>query len=70
VDSQPTSDAVSETIERAVMAGDLADLTNEQRAEYYTTVCRSLGLNPFTKPFEFLTLNGKLRLHALRDCTD
>jgi hypothetical protein len=68
VDSQPTSDAVSETIERAVMAGDLADLTNEQRAEYYTTVCRSLGLNPFTKPFEFLTLNGKLRLYALRDC--
>jgi hypothetical protein len=70
VDSQPTSDAVSETIERAVMAGDLADLTSEQRAEYYTAVCRSLGLNPLTKPFEFLTLNGKLRLYALRDCTD
>jgi hypothetical protein len=33
-------------------------------------VCRSLGLNPLTKPFEYLTLNGKLRLYALRDCAD
>jgi hypothetical protein len=71
MDNQPTtSDALPEAIERAVVAGDLADLTTEQRAEYYTTVCRSLGLNPLTKPFEFPTLNGKLRLYALRDCTD
>ena len=41
-----------------------------QRAEYYGAVCRSLGLNPLTKPFEYLDLNGKLRLYALRDCTD
>jgi hypothetical protein len=69
--NQPTtSEALPETIERAVIAGDLADLTPEQRAEYYTAVCRSLGLNPLTKPFEFLTLNGKLRLYALRDCGD
>jgi hypothetical protein len=69
--SEPiTSDALPETIERAVMVGDLSDLTVPQRAEYYTAVCRSLGLNPLTKPFEFLTLNGKLRLYALRDCTD
>jgi hypothetical protein len=27
-------------------------------------------LNPLTKPFEYLTLNGKLRLYALRDCAD
>ena len=71
MDNQPmTSEAVSEAVERAVMAGDLADLTTEQRAEYYTAVCRSLGLNPLNKPFEFLTLNGKLRLYALRDYTD
>ena len=45
-----TSEALPEVIERAVMTGDLADLTTEQRAEYYTAVCRSLGLNPLTKP--------------------
>jgi hypothetical protein len=65
-----TSDALPGAIERAVMVGDLAELNAAQRAEYYTAVCRSLGLNPLTKPFEFLTLNGKLRLYALRDCTD
>jgi hypothetical protein len=52
------------------MVGDLSDLTTKQRAQYYQHVCESLGLNPLTKPFEFLTLNGKLRLYALRDCTD
>jgi hypothetical protein len=52
------------------MVGDLSELSTAQRADYYTAVCRSLGLNPLTKPFEFLTLNSKLRLYALRDCTD
>ena len=71
MDNQPTtSEALPATIGRAVMVGDLADLNAEQRAEYYAAVCRNLGLSPLTKPFEFLTLNGKLRLYALRDCTD
>jgi hypothetical protein len=59
-----------EVMEKVVIGGDLSELTAAQRADYYTAVCRSLGLNPLTKPFEFLTLNGKLRLYALRDCTD
>jgi hypothetical protein len=59
-----------EVMEKAVIGGDLSELNAAQRADYYTAVCRSLGLNPLTKPFEFLTLNGKLRLYALRDCAD
>jgi len=59
-----------EVMEKIVISGDLSELNAAQRAEYYTAVCRSLGLNPLTKPFEFLTLNGKLRLYALRDCAD
>jgi hypothetical protein len=60
----------SGVMEKVIMGGDLADLNAAQRAEYYTAVCRSLGLNPLTQPFAFLTLNGKLRLYALRDCAD
>jgi hypothetical protein len=60
----------SEVVEKIVMGGDLAALNAAQRADYYGAVCRSLGLNPLTKPFEYLTLNGKLRLYALRDCAD
>src|SRR4029450_11674009 len=59
-----------EVVEKVVIGGDLSELDAALRAEFYTAVCRSLGLNPLTKPFEFLTLNGKLRLYALRDCAD
>jgi hypothetical protein len=54
----------------ALVTGDLSVLSDDQRSDYYQGVCESLGLNPLTKPFEYLTLNGKLRLYALRDCTD
>jgi hypothetical protein len=76
MDNQPTtSDDAQHTIppevmEKVVIGGDLSELNVAQRADYYTAVCRSLGLNPLTKPFEYLTLNSKLRLYALRDCTD
>lgn len=60
----------SEVVEKVVIGGDLAGLSAAQRADYYGAVCRSLGLNPLTKPFEYLNLNGKLRLYALRDCAD
>jgi hypothetical protein len=53
-----------------VLTGDLGELSAAQRAEYYAAVCQSLGLNPLTQPFAYLTLNGKLRLYALRDCAD
>src|SRR5919109_4881181 len=66
----PTQSLPPEVVEKVVIGGDLSELNAAQRAEYYAAVCRSLGLNPLTKPFEYLTLNGKLRLYALRDCAD
>lgn len=56
--------------ERALLVGDLSKLTPDQRATLVTNVCRSLGLNPLTRPFEYITLNGKLTLYARKDCTD
>lgn len=61
---------VSEQIESVLIGGNLNSLTVEQRVEYYRALCRSLGLNPLTKPFDYLALNGKLVLYAKRDCTD
>lgn len=57
-------------IERVVIAGDLSKLTPEQRWGYYRDVCQSVGLNPLTKPFDYITLNGKLTLYALKGATD
>lgn len=56
--------------ERALLVGDLSSLTEQQRGDLYARTCQSLGLNPYTKPFAYLQLNGKLRLYALRDCAD
>jgi len=67
MDEQPGA-AVLEKILR--VGGNLEELSAEEKAEYYGAVCRSLGLNPLTRPFEYLTLNGKLHLYALRDCAD
>lgn len=65
-----TNGGGAELMEQVVIKGDLSKLSPEQRAQYYTEVCRSVGLNPLTKPFEYITLNGKLTLYALRNCTD
>lgn len=57
-------------IERVVIAGDLSKLTPDERWNYYRGVCQSLGLNPFTKPFDYINLSGKLTLYAKKDCGD
>lgn len=57
-------------IEAVITKGDLARLTAVERTQYYNEVCRSIGLNPFTRPFEYISLNGKLTLYARREATD
>ena len=59
-----------ELLERVVIGGDLSKLQPGERLQYYREVCTSLGLNPLTRPFQYLTLNGKLILYASRDATD
>lgn len=57
-------------IERVLMTGDLSKLTSEQRVEYYNAVCKSTGINPLTRPFDYIQLNGKLTLYAKKDAAD
>ena len=57
-------------LERVVVGGDLSKLASGERLLYYRQVCESVGLNPLTRPFLYITLNGKLTLYASRDCTD
>ena len=57
-------------LERVLVAGDLSGLSESQRLEYYRAVCESLGLNPLTRPFEYLRLNGRLVLYATRAAAD
>jgi hypothetical protein len=57
-------------IEAVIAAGDLSRLSVDQRNTYYVTVCQSIGLNALTRPFEYITLNGRLVLYARKDATD
>jgi hypothetical protein len=57
-------------MERVVMVGDLSKLQPAERVDYYRQTCESLGLNPLTRPFEYITLNGKLTLYARKDATE
>lgn len=57
-------------LESVVIGGDLSSLSSLDRVLYYKQVCESMGLNPLTKPFEYMKLQGKLTLYARKDCTE
>lgn len=60
----------AEALEKVLLQGDLVALKPQERVAYYRAVCESVGLNPLTKPFEYISLNGKLTLYATRACTE
>jgi hypothetical protein len=66
----PVSGIDAATVETVLVGGDLSKLTPPQRVSYYSAVCKSLGLNQLTRPFDYLVLNGKMVLYARRDATD
>jgi hypothetical protein len=68
--TKPTDADTAALMERVVIEGDLSKLTPGDCVKYYVAVCRSVGLNPLTKPFEFLYLQNKKTLYARREATD
>lgn len=60
----------AETMEKVLLGGNLASLTSAERLHYYNSVCTSVGLNPATRPFDYLTLNGKLILYANKGASE
>jgi hypothetical protein len=60
----------AQLMESVLLGGDLSKLTSAQRVSYYQRVCESLGLNPLTKPFDYINLNGKLTLYPRKDASD
>lgn len=60
----------NEIMESVIAKGDIGKLTTEERNNYYMQVCRSTGLNPLTRPLEYLTLQGKTVLYARKDAAD
>lgn len=59
-----------QALEKVLIEGDLSLLTPRERLFYYKQVCQSIGLNPLTKPFEYIRLSGKLTFYARKECTE
>jgi hypothetical protein len=55
-------------LENVLVNGDLKTLQPNHRVEYYKMVCESNKLNPYTKPFDYISLQGKVTLYANKDC--
>lgn len=68
--ARPIEGAAAKALELVVMKGDLSALNAQERLEYVAKVCDSIGLNPLTRPFDYLNLNGKLTLYARKDATE
>jgi len=75
---QPTQQAITTAMNQTeaasmftslVLNSDLSKLTEPQRVEYYKLVCERVGLDPYTKPFDMITLQGKLTLYANKAAT-
>lgn len=61
---------VGTDLEALLIQGDLNKLSPEQRVMYYGKMCESLGLNPLTRPFDYIKLQGKLTLYAKKDAAE
>ena len=68
--AHPNGGPPAELLEKVLLTGDLSELTADERLDYYSRVCRSVGLNPLTRPFEYLYLSGRLILYARKDATE
>jgi hypothetical protein len=65
---------LSNAIESVLIQGDLAKLTTEERIDYYKAMCRTLGLNPLSQPFDYILFYADgtkvLKLYANKSCTE
>lgn len=67
-------------ISKISLIDDLKHLSDEERQAYYVAVCESVGLNPLTKPLDYIDLKyydkeskqykTRMVLYAKRDATD
>lgn len=50
-------------MDKAFGTGDLKALQPRERVNMYLALCESIGLNPLSRPFEYISMKGKLVLY-------
>lgn len=60
----------TEALQKVLISGDLSKLSTEQELQYYSAVCNAVGINPLTKPFDYIILQGRKTLYANKSCAE
>jgi hypothetical protein len=66
----PDREQAETALQQILATGDLAPLEPPQRVAYYLTLTRSLSLNPLSRPFDWLVLDGRLVLYPNKSCAE
>src|SRR5579863_3277694 len=61
---------ITEKVANVLMNGDISKFSQQEKIDYHNKLCEHLGLNPLTQPFQYMTLDGKLKLYAKKSATD
>src|SRR5690349_12423893 len=61
---------VSAAALQAALAGDLSQMQGGDRLKFYGALCEFTGLNPLSKPFDWITFQGKLTLYPNKGCAE
>lgn len=67
---RPDPEAAASALEHILSTGDLAELMPAQRVAHYLNLCRSLGLNSLSRPFDWLVLDNRLVLYPNKSCAE
>jgi hypothetical protein len=51
------------TLSTLILKGDISRLSDQEKIGYYKAICERLGVDPMTKPFDYLVLQGKQTLY-------
>ena len=57
-------------IEELLATGNIGQFSPSEKVAYINKICDMMGLNPLTRPFEYVNFQGKTVLYARKDCTD
>lgn len=70
IDRKPQDLIPHEILSKVVLTGDLSTLDDLEKMIYINAYCKSLNLNPLTKPFDIIDTDGRKVLYARKDCTE
>lgn len=57
-------------VQELLASGNIDQFTPKEKVEYVTRLCEASGLNPLSRPFEFIRFQGKTVLYASKGCAD